>query len=344
MLTIQSNISLLPYNTFQIDVKAKYFVEIQSIEDLQELFQYPIFQSEKRLILGGWSNTLFTQDFDGLVIKVNLKGIETLSDDDSSTLLKVAAGENWSDFVNYTNVRELAGLENLIDIPGEVWTSAVSNIWAYGVEAKDRIVWVEGYDLQTGMFRRFSNEECQFSYRTSIFKSSLRNQFLISHVVFALDIFDESYQFITNYPDIQIALQKSPLPPFTKGGGLQHMSGIIAEIRSIKLPDWRVIGTAGSFFANPIVSLEFAKNLEQSYSDLKIYPYLDQVKLSAGQLIDKAGLKWYSNWKAWTSPQHALIVINEWGTAKDVLDVVEHIQTKVKEMFGVELVPEVVYE
>jgi UDP-N-acetylmuramate dehydrogenase len=307
MLDIQSNVSLLYYNTFQIAVQAKYFVEISTLEQLQELFTSEIFQAEKKLILGGGANVLFTGDFEGLVIKVSLKGIEVEGVEGCEVLVRASAGEDWSTFVNYANAQGRAGLENLIAIPGNVGTAPVSNIGAYGMEVGNRIARVEGYDLQTLEWKKFLHDECEFAYRRSLFKSELRNQFLITSVVFALDQFDENYQFITNYPDIQGVL-KSDSSPLS----LVRMSEIIASIREKKLPDWHVIGTAGSFFANPYVSIPHFEALQKEYPTIPNYPVDDKVvKVPAAWLIEQAGLKGYSNGKAGTSPNHALIVINE---------------------------------
>ena len=222
------------------------------------------------------------------------------------------------------------------------------------MEVGNRIAWVEGYDLETLEWRKFTHEECEFAYRNSIFKSALRNRFLVTHVTFALERFDEGYVFMVDYPDVQAVLSESPLPPFQKGGRLKHISDIIAEIRARKLPDPNVIGTAGSFFANPFVERQHFETLKKEFpempfwitplgtkSPLPPFPVACTgrgtkggcVKLSAGRLIEKAGLKGYSNGKAGTSPHHALIVVNDGGSASDVLEVVEYIKQQVQEKF-----------
>ncbi|MDD2536896.1 MAG: UDP-N-acetylmuramate dehydrogenase [Candidatus Absconditabacteria bacterium] len=365
MIDIQSDVSLLPYNTFQVDVQAKYFVDIHQEEDLEELFETGIFAKEKHLILGGGANVLFTQDINGLVIKVSLKGIECLSGLDvsslksplppfqkggSKVLVQAMAGEDWSGFVEYCNRKGRAGIENLIAIPGQVGTAPVSNIGAYGMEIGERVVWVEGYDLEKKEWKKFDHEECGFAYRDSIFKSELRGKFLITRVVFALEQLSEEYLFKLDYPDVQRVLEERSINILDcraslamTPNSLEQVSEIISEIRASKLPDPNKIGTAGSFFANPIIKKSDFDLLIQKFPELISYPHGDEVKLSAGQLIDLAGLKGYSNGKAGTSSKHALIVINEGGSAEDVLEVVEHIQIVVKEKFGVALKPEVVY-
>jgi UDP-N-acetylmuramate dehydrogenase len=241
--------------------------------------------------------------------------------------------------VQYANTQGRAGIENLIAIPGQVGTAPVSNIGAYGMEAGHRVARVEGYDLTTLQPKIFSKEACAFTYRNSIFKTQLRNQFLITHVIWKLEHFDEQYAFTTQYPDIQEAL-KADVSPLS----LLRMSTIIAEIRAKKLPDWHSIGTAGSFFANPSISIQHFETLKKQYPSLPSYPFSEQlVKIPAAWLIQQAGLKGYSNGKAGTSPQHALVVINDGGTAQDILEVVGHIQQTVNEQFGVVLEPEVVY-
>ncbi|GHV23010.1 UDP-N-acetylenolpyruvoylglucosamine reductase [Bacteroidia bacterium] len=330
MLTIQSNISLLPYTTFRIDVQTKYFTEIHSESDFKELFSSPIFQQEKKQILGGGAKTFFTKDFDGLVIKIDIKGIQLEKETDNQLHICAGAGEDWSDFVNFCNTHNRAGIENLIAIPGNVGTAPFSNIGAYGVEIGNLVERVEGYDMTTGERKTYTHEQCQFGYRTSIFKSALKNQFLITAVGFVLQKFDDSYLFITNYPDVQAFLQNR------KPGSLTEISEIIASIRSKKLPDVKKTGTVGSFFVNPFVCQEHFLALQKAYPEMPFYPVPDTTevtKLSAGRLIEKAGLKGYSTGKVGTFPQNALAIVNEGGTAGEVLAVVDYIQQTVKEKF-----------
>ncbi|GHW02818.1 UDP-N-acetylenolpyruvoylglucosamine reductase [candidate division SR1 bacterium] len=359
-MIIGENISLKPYNTFQIDVNARYFIEIQSEEELKELFSEEIFKRQKRLILGGGANMLFTEDFDGLVIKVDAPCRDRSctcpsenhiiypgknehsypgknehsypgknehpylrSNDNDHIHISVPAGEDWSDFVQYANSQGWAGLQKLAGIPGQVGTAPVSNIGAYGVEIGDLIERVEGYDLQTGEKRRYSHDECEFGYRTSIFKTSLINQFFITCVCFRLIKLDSSLH--------------------SQGQKLQKISDEILQMRSEKLPDLELFPSAGSFFKNPVVSIEKWQELKGKFEELIGFANEKMVKLSAGQLIEMAGLKGYSNGKAGVSNKHALILVNEGGaTGNDILDVMKVVQDAVKEKFRVELEPEVV--
>jgi UDP-N-acetylmuramate dehydrogenase len=250
---------------------------------------------------------------EGLVIKVSLQGKEVIKKEKNQIFVRVAAGEDWSSFVEYANAQGRAGIENLIAIPGNVGTAPFSNIGAYGMEVSKVIAQVEGYDLSTGEKKLFSHAECQFSYRNSIFKSHLKNQFLITHVVFVLQQFDENYQFVTDYSDIQALLSTSASLAEQDDGHLTlpQMSKMIAEIRAKKLPDVKKVGTVGSFFVNPLLCMQHFEALKKEYPTIPSYP-VDQevVKVPAAWLIEQCGLKGYINGKAGTSPDHALIVVN----------------------------------
>jgi UDP-N-acetylmuramate dehydrogenase len=219
-------------------VKAKYFAEIHTEDELLELFASEIFQQEKTILLGGGAKTFFTGDVEGLVLKIGMKGIEILpsTDPKENILVRVAAGENRPDFVEYANQHGRAGIENLVAIPGNVGTAPLSNIGAYGREVGDFVVQVEGYDLSTREKKLFSHEDCKFAYRNSIFKSDLRNTFLITHVVFQFTKFDEHYHFLQEYPLLQEAIAQST-PPKT----LAEQSALIAAIREERLPDVKKI-------------------------------------------------------------------------------------------------------
>ncbi len=344
MLTIQENISLLPYNTLRIEAKARYFVEIDSLEALQQFFVHPL-SNEKLFILGGGSNTLFTKDFEGLVLKISLKGIQELSDFSApwKVFLKVHAGEERDHFVEYCCKKGYAGIENLAGIPGQVGTSPVSNIGAYGMEVQNSIFSVEGYDLVNKEIKTFSHEECQFEYRGSIFKNHLKSHFLVTAVTFALQENTESYEYNLNYPDLQKYLegkkiQKSDLT-------LSFVSEMIRTIRNHKLPNPDEIGTAGSFFANPMIDRSDLSSLLEKFPELKYYPCENEekIKLSAGQLIDLTGMKGFQLGNAGVSPKHALVLIHEQGDAEDLLKVAQLVQEAVLKKFGVFLHPEVVY-
>ena len=343
-MQLENDVNLKQYNTLQIPVKAKYFVKIQSESDILELINTDLWEKEKHCILNGGSNILFTEDFDGIVLKIETKWKEIIKYENNLVLVEVSAWENWSDFVERCCENNYCGIENLIDIPWNVGTAPVSNIWAYGIEVSSVIYEVEWIDLTTGESKVFKKSECEFGYRTSIFKYSLRNQFLVTKVRFLLSIFDENYQPNIWYKDIQNLIEQKWIRPKTP----KEVAEYVREIRANKLPDWHKIWTAWSFFSNPIVSLDERSEIEKSFPDLSHHECVEfgekMMKLSAGQLIDQCGLKWWrvDNWTAWTYEKHALILVNEWWTANDVLDAMHHIQNCVKDKFWVKLDPEVV--
>ena len=343
-MQIEKNIDLQSYNTLQIPVKAKYFVKIEDESDIFELMDAEIWKSEKHCILSGWSNILFTHDFDWIVIKIETKWKKIIKSENNSVILEVAAGENWSDFVERCCENNYCGIENLIDIPWNVGTAPVSNIWAYGIEVANVVYEVEWVDLNSVEKKVFQNSECEFGYRTSIFKYKLRNQFLVTKVRFLLSVVDKNYHPNIWYKDIQNFVSEFWLSPETP----IEVAQIVREIRANKLPDRHKIWTAWSFFSNPIITLDGWSKLEKKFPNLSHHECEDfrekKVKLSAGQLIDLCWLKWWrtENWTAWTYEKHALILINEWGNSKDVLDAMYYIQNSVKNKFGVQLYPEVV--
>lgn len=355
-MNIQSNVSLKPYTTFQVDAKAKFFCEIKNEEDIQSLasrqaglITNEIWTQYPHLILGGWANILFTKDYEGLIIKTSLLGKEILEEKDDFVYIKAWAGEDWHETMMWMLQQGLVGGENLVYIPGQVGAAPVGNIWAYGKEAKDIIFAVEWIDLITWEKRVLSNEDCHFSYRESIFKHELKEKFLITAVIFQVQKDSEKYIPDTQYKDIQQAITSTRLLQVS-GLEVAHM---IIEIRKNKLPDRHKIGTAGSFFKNPVIDKEHYDKLIQKYPNLIWWEIdnlkskiqnLKSMKLSAWQLIELAWLKWYRSWDAGVSPQHALVLLN-YGNAngKDIVHLAEHIQKAVKEKFDVMLMPEVIY-
>lgn len=341
---IEENIDLKPYNTLQIPVKAKYFVIIERESDILDLMKNDLRKTEKHCILNGGSNTLFTQDFDGIVVKIETKWKEIIKSENGSLLVEAAAWENWSDFVEWVCENNRYWIENLIDIPWNVGTAPVSNIGAYGTEVSSVVYEVEWIDLITWEKNIFKNSECEFGYRTSIFKYTLKGKFLVTKVRFLLSVVDENYSPNIWYADVQKFIAEKWISLKTP----KEVAEIIREIRANKLPDWHKIWTAWSFFSNPIITLDERTELEKSFPDLSHHECIDfgekKMKLSAGQLIDRCGLKWWriKNWTAWTYEKHALILINEWWKADDVLEAMHHIQDCVKDKFWVQLEPEVV--
>ena len=343
-MQIEKDVDLLQYNTLQIPVKARYLVRIQQESDVFELMETDLWKIERHCILNAWANVFFTRDFDWIVVKIEMKWKEVIKSDNNSVLVEIEAGENWSDFVERVCENDWAWIENLVDIPWNVGTAPVSNIWAYWMEVSNVIYEVEWIDLNSWERKVFKNSECEFGYRTSIFKYKLRNQFLVTKVRFLLPIFDENYDLNIWYKDIQNYIGEHWIDLKTP----KDIAGIVREIRANKLPDWHKVWTAWSFFSNPIIAIDEWLELEKNFHDLSHHECIDfgekKVKLSAGQLIDRCGLKWWriKNGKAWTYEKHALILVNEWWTAGDVLEVMHYIEKCVKEKFWVILQPEVV--
>lgn len=342
MLNFQNNINLAPYTTFGVQAKAKLFVEVDSEASFLELLETPERKNNQHLFLGTGANILFTKDFDGLIVKINIKGKDIIEKTDTSVIIDVGAGEDWNEFVRWTIDQKWAGIENMVAIPSSVWAAAFWNIGAYGMEAKDRIISVHGINTATKEAITLSNIECLFGYRESIFKQQLKDNFLITKVRFGLHVYSDQYTLNTNYRDVQqwIADSWSKIT-------LKTIAKAIAEIRSHKLPDRKVLGTAGSFFKNPMISKEKFALLKTNFVHLMSFDVADEpgyIKLSAGQLIEIAGFKGYKKGNAGVYNKHALILVNYWwATGREIVDLAGEIQSKVQETFSVSLSPEVIY-
>lgn len=335
MIRFLENYSLQPHNTFGVEAKAKYFFEFTELEDLDVFLQSnQTWQEEKILMLGEGSNILFVNDFDGLVIHPNIPGVKIVKEDRQNVWVEVGSGENWDEFVNYCVDSSFGGVENLVFIPGSVGAAPVQNIGAYGQEAGNVVATVKGYDLNKHRFVEYPKEECRFSYRNSIFKSELKNQFIILSVVFKLDKFPE---FKLDYKKLE---QK-----VTEHGeiNLQNIKQAVIDIRTEKLPDVNVIGSAGSFFKNPVVDIAVAEKIEGEYKNMPVFE-VDKVKvkLAAGWLIEKAGWKGYREGDLGVHEKQALIIVNYGNTTgMDIFNLSEKIKQSVFEKFGVELEREV---
>lgn len=335
MLHIQENISLQPYNSFGIDVKANYFAEIFSEEDLKELFSNNLTKSQKLLVIGGGSNVLFTQDYEGLVIKISIKEINSTIDGED-ILVNAGAGEVWNDFVNYCVVNNFAGVENLSLIPGTVGASPIQNIGAYGVELKDVFESCTAFEIRTGEIKTFSYSDCQFGYRESIFKGALKGQFIITSVTFRLSL---QPNLNTSYGAIEAELQKRAVENPT----IADVSSAVSHIRVSKLPDPSTIGNAGSFFKNPVIEkYEFA-DVVSKHPDVVHYPTPDgKIKLAAGWLIEQCGWKGKVIGQTGTWKNQALVLVNHGNaTGKEVYQFSAQIIDSVKSTFGVTLEREV---
>ncbi|MDR2980248.1 MAG: UDP-N-acetylmuramate dehydrogenase [Bacteroidales bacterium] len=333
-MKISHNISLKNHHTFRIDCKAVTLLFIESKEDIlcfiEKKNDYTPFY-----ILGGGSNVLFTSDFQGTILLMRSKGIEIQEDTEDEIVFNVAAGESWGDFVDYCVQRNYYGIENLAAIPGLVGSSPVQNIGAYGMEVKDTIISVEGYSIGTGEKRVFSNQDCEFGYRSSIFKNELKGQFIISSVTFRLS---KKEKYNLTYAGLREMAEKS-LEPLS----LTAVSKMVVSLRNDKLPDIRVIGSAGSFFKNPVVSDEMARLLREKHPDLVVFP-LDNgaMKLAAGQLIEKAGWKGRREGDVGVYHHQALVLVNYGkATGSEIVRFYQKIIADVVLKFGIRLEPEV---
>jgi UDP-N-acetylmuramate dehydrogenase len=301
-MSIQENISLKPYNTFGINAAARYFSACQSISEINE--SQSQFPQLPLLILGGGSNLLFTKNFDGLVIKNNIKGIEKIKEDDEYVYIKAGAGENWHGLVQYCIQNNWAGMENLSLIPGNAGASPMQNIGAYGVEIKDMFESLEAWHTNDKQLVSFKLNDCAFGYRESVFKNKYKNQFCIISVTYKLR---KTPRFNTSYGAIEQELERMGVKELS----IQAISQAVINIRTSKLPDPAVIGNAGSFFKNPQVSKEQFQSLQGSFPGIIGYPVEeDNVKLAAGWLIEQAGWKGYRIGDAGCHAKQALVLVN----------------------------------
>lgn len=334
-MKIFKNCPLLPYNTFGMDVKASLFIEYDSVEELEEvLCRYPL-TGTAWFHIGGGSNLLFTKDFQGLVLHSGIKGYEVVDEDAREVIVRVGAGERWDDFVAYTVERGWYGAENLSLIPGEVGASAVQNIGAYGVEAKDLIVCVEAIEVATRKPRIFKNEECGYAYRKSVFKSSLKHQYILTKVSYRLK---KIPVFHLDYGNVRMEMEKQG-----REVSLVNVRKAIIDIRQAKLPDPKVQGNAGSFFMNPVIHREQFKVLLEAYPQMPHYEVDEEhVKIPAAWMIDQCGWKGKSWGRAGVHDKQALVLVNRGGaTGEEVIALSEAIRKSVFDKFGVNIFPEV---
>jgi len=335
MLQIQENVSLKNFNTFGIDVSARYFVEIAHEDELVELFADPQWQHTERLVLGGGSNLLLVDDFNGLVIRMNIRGIEhRISHKD--VFVEAGGGEVWNDLVNFCVARQYAGIENLSLIPGSVGASPIQNIGAYGVELKDTFVSCKAFEISTGTFKTFTKADCKFGYRESVFKNELKGSYIIVSVKFHLSLIPN---INTQYGAIGQELASRGITSPT----IKDVSQVVSHIRVSKLPDPSTIGNAGSFFKNPLISVDEFKAIQSKFPDVVNYPGGDgQVKLAAGWLIEQCGWKGKTVGNTGTWKNQALVLVNHGGaTGQEVYSFSSQIIDSVYTKFGVMLQREV---
>lgn len=335
-MDIQRGISLKAYNTFGIDSRASFFCEISSEDELKEILKNYEFRYLPKLIIGGGSNILFTKDFDGIVIKVNNKGIEITEETDDYVIVKAAAGENWPDFVEYCVKNNWGGLENLSLIPGCVGASPIQNIGAYGVEMKDAFVALEAFDLSCPRTKVIKKEDCKLGYRDSIFKHEYRNKFVILSVSFKLSK--------KPVPNISYAsLEKEIKALGIQNPTIKDVCDIVSKIRQSKLPDPKDLGSAGSFFKNPVIAPELFKKLKIKYPTISHFKQDDKnIKLAAAWLIEECGWKGYASGSYGVHEDQALILVNYGGAkGREIYKLSELIKRSVYSKFGVELNTEV---
>lgn len=335
MLQIRENVSLINFNTFGVEAKARFFVEINHEDELTELFLDSNWLQTPRLVLGGGSNMLFTKDFEGLVIRINIRGIEHRINHEE-VHVEAGAGESWKELVDYCVIHGFAGMENLSLIPGSVGASPVQNIGAYGVELKDVFESCQAFEIVTQHKKTFIKEACGFGYRESIFKSELKNQFIITSVKFKLSL---QPKLNTTYGAIEAELKNREIENPT----ISDVSKVVSAIRVSKLPDPSTIGNAGSFFQNPIVTKAEFEHLKEKFPDVVNYPAgNDQVKLAAGWLIEQCGWKGKIVGETGTWKNQALVLVNH-GNASgaEIYALSSQIIDSVYNKFGVTLQREV---
>ncbi|MFA6177692.1 MAG: UDP-N-acetylmuramate dehydrogenase [Candidatus Paceibacterota bacterium] len=334
-MEILKNYNLLKLNTFGISVQAKFFVEVKSEKDLEELFNLSEFKNNKKMFLGGGSNILFTKDFDGIVILNKLKGIDITEEDSENVYIRAMGGEYWNDLVMFSVDRGYWGIENLTLIPGTVGAAPIENIGAYGVELADVLESVEAYRILNKEKTVFKKEECEFSYHDSVFKNKFKGEYFIFAITLKLSkisMKNINYRGFSEYVEKnKIGLNSS-----------KDISNAIAFMRKTKLPDPAVLGNVGSFFRNVFLEKEKIQTLLETYPDMPHYQEGGITKIPAAWLIEQRGWKGKKVGNVGVHEKHALVLVNYGGaTGLEILELANKIIISVKEKFGVDLVPEV---
>ncbi|WP_268125042.1 UDP-N-acetylmuramate dehydrogenase [Roseivirga pacifica] len=326
--------SLQPYNTFGLDVKAKSFAKFKSLDTLKEGLQ--LAKNQPLLILGGGSNLLFTKDYDGLVLKNELKGIGVIKEDAEHFYVEAQAGENWHQFVMHCIANNWAGVENLSLIPGTVGAAPMQNIGAYGVEIIQVFDHLKAMEIATGEIHTFNKEDCQFGYRESVFKKSLKGKYVITSVCFKLK---KTPDFNTSYGAIAQTLEDMGVTELS----IKAVSDAVIHIRQTKLPDPKEIGNSGSFFKNPEVDKIDFEGLRAEFPSIPGYPLPDnKVKIPAAWLIDQDGWKGKTFGQIGVHKNQPLVLVNYGGgKGADIKALAFKIQASVATKFGIELTPEV---
>lgn len=327
------NFNLKELNSFQIEVSAKYFSVCNNMEDLKQCIESEEFQKSRKLILGGGSNILFTKDFDGFILKPELQGIQIIAETDVDVVVRACSGVIWDDFVKYSISKEYYGVENLSGIPGVVGAVPIQNIGAYGCEAKDIIHQVRTLDIVSGKIATFANSDCNFGYRDSIFKNELKDKHIVVSVDFKLSKipkYNLSYHILGEK-------FKNRIP------NLINIRNEIINIRKSKLPDPKILGNGGSFFKNPVIDIEQFRRLKEKYPEIPPYQVSErQMKVPAGWMIEKCGLKGFIRESVGIYDKQALIIVN-YGQAsgREILEFSEFIKYEVRKKFLIELEEEI---
>ena len=336
-MKIEADFSLKHFNSFRLPVKTNLFLEYENVVELEKMLRDEHFRKQCFLHMGSGSNLLFLKDFDGIVFHSAIKGIAQVEETDDNVLIHVGAAEIWDDVVAYAVNKGWGGIENLSLIPGETGAAAVQNIGAYGVEIKDVIETVETINRQTSAKRIFSNEECKYEYRTSLFKETQQHDpYIITGVTLRLQ---KKPVFHLDYGNLRKILGSY------ESVTLRRMREAVINLRHQKLPDLNLLGNAGSFFMNPVVSQKKLNQLMKEYPAIPFFPLqCETVKLSAGWLVEQCGLKGKRLGEVGVYERHALVIVNYGGaTGNDIASLAEHIRDMVNRRFGVVLAPEVRY-
>jgi UDP-N-acetylmuramate dehydrogenase len=332
---LQKNISLKTYNTFGINAKASFFANFSSVDDLITLLKER--ENRKLFILGGGSNILFTKNFDGLVLKNEIQGFKIIQESENYVVVEVGAGMNWHAFVLKCLEMNFGGVENLSLIPGNVGASPMQNIGAYGVEIKDVFEYLDAVHIETGKVKRFSNKDCDFGYRESVFKTNAKGQYIICQVGYRLT---KIHKLNTSYGAINMELEKQGV----NNPSIKDVSNAVIAIRKSKLPDPKKIGNAGSFFKNPIVSIQTLQILKQKHPNIPNYPSgPETAKLAAGWLIEQAGWKGKTYDEKYGVHKNQALVLVNYGNADgdEILKLSNLIISDVYQKFNIELEREV---
>lgn len=337
-MIVQENISLKNHTTFRMGPHVRYFIEIEKEEEIPEAVLFAKGKNVALYVLGGGSNTIYTKSdfFDACIIKISIPGVAITHESDTEAVLMVGAGEEWDKVVAFSVSKKLSGIEAMSAIPGSAGGTPIQNVGAYGQEIKDTLYGVKVYDLKEKIFTTLSNKECEFSYRDSIFKKE--NRYIVTNIILKLSKKDP---LVPNYPGVKAYFEKKMIAE----PSLLEIREAIIEIRKNKLPDPKDIASVGSFFKNPFVSEEVAERLKKEFEKPVIFDMGEgKYKVGAGWLIDSLGLKGKSFGNLSLYEHNALVIVNNGNaTYHELFDLVENIQKKVEERFGISLLPEPIF-